>query len=252
MKSKVSLPDGQTLHEFVANAIAERIERGDWDVGSALPSESVFCKTYGVSRHTLRHALSSLEEQGLILRRQGAPTRVVSRQHPRRFTQSFASLRDLFRYSSNTFRVNEIEEHVRCDEDLAAQLKVAAGSEWFHIGAIRREQGSNVNLSYSDIYLLPVFAELVQEPDHNSSVIHERIEQRFGVKIARAEVDIFATGASAAISKSLAVPRSTPCLVIVRRYFDAADQPFEITVSHHPESRFVYHMEYRSSEAQRA
>lgn len=249
MKPKVEIPDGQTLHQFVADAIAERIERGDWDVGAALPSESVFCKTYGVSRHTLRHALSTLEEKGLILRRQGAATRVVSRQHPRRFTQSFASLRDLFRYSSTTYRVHEVEELVVCDDELADCLKAPVGSQWFHIGAVRREQGSNTNLSYSDIYFLPRFSDLVREPNHTSAVIHERIEQRFGVKIARAEVNIFATGASARIAKSLAVPRNTPCLVIVRRYFDAEDRPFEVTISHHPESRFVYSMEYHSSEA---
>lgn len=249
MKPKVSVPEGQTLHQFVAHAIAERIERGDWDVGGSLPSESVFCKTYGVSRHTLRHALSTLEEKGLILRRQGAATRVVSRQHSRRFTQSFASPRDLFRYSSSTYRVHEMEDLIVCDEELSAALKAPAGSQWFHIGAVRREQGSDINLSYSDIYFLPKFADLVREPNHTSAVIHELIESRYGVKIARAEVNIFAAGASARIAKSLAVPRHTPCLVIVRRYFDANDEPFEVTISHHPESRFVYSMEYHSSEA---
>lgn len=248
MNSKAPLPSNQPLHEYVANAIGERIEQGEWDVGASLPSESVFCKTYGVSRHTLRHALSSLEEKGLILRRQGAATRVLSRQNARRFTQSFGSLRDLLKYSSSTYRKNEVEELITCDDELAAVLRVPAGSQWFHIGAIRREHGSEINLSYGDIYFLPQFADLVHEPNHDSAVIHERIEQRFGVKTHRAEVNIFAAGASAKVSRLLAVPRNTPCLVIVRRFFDAHNEPFEITVSHHPESRFVYSMEYRNNE----
>ena len=95
--------------------------------------------------------------------------------------------------------------------------------------------------------MLPKFAELVHEPSHTHSVIYERIEQRFGVVIDRAEVDIYAAGASAKLARSLQVPKNTPCLVILRRYFDNQGQLFEVTISHHPESRFVYKMEYRSN-----
>jgi DNA-binding GntR family transcriptional regulator len=239
--------EGQTLHEHVAHALSERIRAGEWAVGSALPSEHSLCRAYGVSRHTLRHALATLEQNGLILRRQGAPTRVISRQSPRRFTQSFSSPAELLRYPETTYRVHEIEEYVECDAELAPLLQSEPGTSWYHIGAVRREQGSNLIVSYSDIYLLPKFAELVDEPDHTHSVIYERIERRFGVTIDRAQVDIYAAGASARLARSLQVPKSTPCLVIVRRYFDDQGNLFEVTVSHHPESRFTYSMEYRSN-----
>jgi DNA-binding GntR family transcriptional regulator len=239
--------DGMTLHEFVANALTERIRQGEWAVGAALPSESSFCKFYGVSRHTLRHALATLEENGLILRRQGAPTRVISRQRPRRFIQSFNSPADILRYSASTYRVNEVEEHVRCEGELQTILQADPGSSWYHIGGVRREHDTNLIVSYSDIYILPEFADLVNEPDHANSMVYEQIERRFGVVIDRAAVDIFATGISAKLSKSLQVPRGAPCLCIIRRYFDAQGKPFEVTVTHHPESRFVFNMEYRSN-----
>jgi len=242
--------DGLRLHEFVAQAVGERIGKGEWAVGSALPSESVLCKFYGVSRHTLRHALATLEENGLILRRQGAPTRVISRQRPREFTQSFSSPEDILRYPGTTYRVNEIEESIVCDERLAPTLKASVGSSWYHIGAIRREQGSNLIVSHSDIYILPRFADLVREPDHTRSMVYEQIERHYGVVIDRATVDIFAAGASAKLSKSLQVPRGTPCLAVIRRYFDSKGEPFEVTVTHHPENRFVYNMEVRSRTAE--
>ena len=241
------MPGGQTLHEYVARAISDRISSGEWAVGGILPSEHAFCRAYGVSRHTLRHALATLEQSGLILRRQGAPTRVISRQAPRRFMQSFSSPEELLRYPETTYRVHEVEEYVECDEELMPLLQSEIGSSWYHIGAVRREQGSNLIVSYSDIYMLPKFAELVHEPSHTHSVIYERIEQRFGVVIDRAEVDIYAAGASSRLARSLQVPKNTPCLVILRRYFDNQGQLFEVTISHHPESRFVYKMEYRSN-----
>ena len=242
--------DGRTLHEFVAQAVGERIGKGEWAVGSALPSENTFCKFYGVSRHTLRHALATLEENGLILRRQGAPTRVISRQRPREFTQTFSSPEDILRYPGTTYRVNEVEESIVCDDRLAPILKAPVGSSWYHIGAVLREQGSNLIVSHSDIYILPRFADLVREPDHTRSMVYEQIERHYGVVIDRATVDIFAAGASAKLSKSLQLPRGTPCLVVIRRYFDSKGEPFEVTVTHHPENRFVYNMEVRSSTAE--
>ena len=94
----LKLEPGVPLHQSVANAIEEQIREGSWQVGSSLPPEVSLCKTFGISRHTLRHSLSALEEGGLIVRRQGAPTKVISRQRPRKFTQSFNSPADILRY----------------------------------------------------------------------------------------------------------------------------------------------------------
>ncbi|OWS69200.1 hypothetical protein CBI30_10605 [Polynucleobacter aenigmaticus] len=69
-KLKESLP----LYKTLANALAQRIHNGDWAVGSNLPSEAALCSSFEASRHTLRHALQTLESDGLVLRRQGTPT----------------------------------------------------------------------------------------------------------------------------------------------------------------------------------
>jgi DNA-binding GntR family transcriptional regulator len=44
------------------------------------------------------------------------------------------------------------------------------------------------------------------------------------------------------------VGRDTPCLVVIRRYYDRNDELFEISVTHHPEERFIYSLEYRRSD----
>lgn len=233
------------LHQSVANIVADKIRRGEWAVGDTLPSEFALCAEYGVSRHTLRHALRTVEEMGLILRRQGAPTRVISQTQPRRFTQDLNSPADILRYGRNTYRINEVEEFVRCDEELERVLHAPIGSSWFHIGAVRREQTSNVIIAWTDMYVLPEFSELVHEPDHTHSLLYEQIERKYGISIHRAEVDIYSTGVSPHIAKSLQVPKGTPCLVFVRRYYDTQGRLFEATITHHPEGRFVYTMEYR-------
>jgi DNA-binding GntR family transcriptional regulator len=76
-------------------------------------------------------------------------------------------------------------------------------------------------------------------------MVYEQIERRFGVRIDRAEVDVYACGASLSIAKALSIPVGTPCMAIIRHYFDANGNPFEISVAYHPEQRFVYSMEFR-------
>jgi DNA-binding GntR family transcriptional regulator len=116
---------------------------------------------------------------------------------------------------------------------LASLLKVPVGSSWYHIGAVRKQQGSDLTIAWSDIYILPKFAELTSEPDHTHSMVYEQIERRFDVHIDRAEVDVYACGASPEMAKAL------------DHYFDANGSPFEISVAYHPEKRFVYSMEFR-------
>lgn len=52
--------------EQVRDQLLAAIERGDFQPGSLLPSERVLCETFGVSRVSVREAISGLEAVGLI------------------------------------------------------------------------------------------------------------------------------------------------------------------------------------------
>jgi GntR family transcriptional regulator len=235
----------QPLHQFVAGSLSERIIAGEWPVGGVLPSESYFCRFYGVSRHTLRHALDTLEDKGMILRRQGAPTRVISSQQPRRFTHSPNSPGDIIRHAHGTYRVNEIEEFVECDNDLSNLLRTPVGTPWFHIGALRREYGTNVIVAWMDTYILPKYADVTKQPRYADLLVYQQIEQDYGVQIDSGEVNIYAKSASPRIAKALQVPSGSACLAIERRCVDAKGETYLVSTATHPGNRFIYSMEYR-------
>ena len=241
-KLKESLP----LYKTLANALAQRIHNGQWAVGSNLPSEAALCSSFAASRHTLRHALQTLESDGLVLRRQGAPTQVISRQKARRFTQSFNSPIDILSYPRNTYRENTVEEFIELDQSLSEMIGAAVGSSWYHIGGIRKHRDTDQVIAWSDIYILPQFASLTSDPEHSQIMVFEQIEKKYGTRIARAEIDVLAVGASANVAKKLQLKQHAPCLVIIRRYFDDQDKLFEITFTHHPENEYTYKMEFKS------
>ena len=57
---------GLTLWRYIYNALTEEIESGELPPGSKLPSESELSQRFSVNRHTVRRALSTMAEEGLI------------------------------------------------------------------------------------------------------------------------------------------------------------------------------------------
>jgi GntR family transcriptional regulator len=236
----------KTLHGRLTNDLLSRIRGGDWPVGSSLPSEKVLCAQTGVSRHTLRHALKALQERGFIERHQGASSKVISSTQPRVYSQDFNTLRDILCYPRNTYRENRMERYVERDAAPQSTLRSPLGSSWYHIGAVRRDEQSNSALAWTDIYILIKFARVAKLKSHSREMVFEQIERHFDVSIDRAEIEVNASSFSPEHARLLSCPSGAPCLVILRRYFDSKGEPFEVTVTRHPEKRFTFSMELSS------
>src|SRR3990172_982513 len=58
----------------IAGVIERNISEGEFPQGSKLPNEPELARLFGVSRVTVRHALSILHAKGLLLRQQGRGT----------------------------------------------------------------------------------------------------------------------------------------------------------------------------------
>ena len=67
------------LYSQIYTAIAGMIQRGQFKTGDSLPSEHQLCHHLGVSRHTVRQALTRLGREGLIVSQAGKGTFVASK-----------------------------------------------------------------------------------------------------------------------------------------------------------------------------
>ncbi|HEU0089662.1 MAG TPA: GntR family transcriptional regulator [Pseudonocardiaceae bacterium] len=68
-------------HRQIADELRGQINRGELEPGDMLPSESALCEQYGVSRTTVRAALSALAHEGLVTSESGRGTFVRQRRH---------------------------------------------------------------------------------------------------------------------------------------------------------------------------
>jgi GntR family transcriptional regulator len=64
----------QLLHLQVRRLLLKSIIQGEFAAAHMLPTEAELCTHLGVSRSTLRHAVTSLEQEGYLHRRQGLGT----------------------------------------------------------------------------------------------------------------------------------------------------------------------------------
>ncbi len=69
------------LYTQIASSLRREIEAGTWPLGTKLPSILQLADRFGVANQTMRQAVSVLEEEGLVLRKQGVGT--VVQNNPR-------------------------------------------------------------------------------------------------------------------------------------------------------------------------
>src|SRR6202790_1429382 len=70
--------NGLPAYQRIQGSLRKRIEAGDLRTGDAVPSERDLAKIHNVSLMTARHALASLEREGVVERRRGVGTFVAA------------------------------------------------------------------------------------------------------------------------------------------------------------------------------
>ncbi|MBC3916214.1 GntR family transcriptional regulator [Undibacterium sp. CY18W] len=238
-----SLPT-KTNFVNIAQHLTEGIASGRFPVGTLLPTEMELCNHYTTSRHTVRAALHELQQLGLVSRKKNVGTRVESTRPTNDFRPSLASVDDLVQFGST--HVRKLQEIVseKMEDDLATDLRCKAGSTWLRISSLRMD-GANDRLpvGWTDVYIEPAYAEIGEIVRHSPGVlISTLIETRYGRRIEQIQQEIRAVTISEPIAQSLQVDAGSTALKIIRWYYDAAGDLFEVSVSIHPAERFSVSM----------
>ena len=88
--STLSLDSDIPLYSQLVSIVKRNISAGTLQTGDLLPSEAELCKTFEISRSTVRQAIGALESEGLVVRKQGRGT-FVAEPKVRRKTENVYS-----------------------------------------------------------------------------------------------------------------------------------------------------------------
>jgi GntR family transcriptional regulator len=132
---------GVPLHSRLESTLRGLIQDGQIATGSILPGELELAAQLGVSRHTVRHALGVLTNEGLLRRERGRGTTVVSASPPAVIERSLSTF---YAFAWET-RARGATQHSRilertvvpADATFAQRLSVSPGSEIERIVRVR-------------------------------------------------------------------------------------------------------------------
>jgi len=120
---------GVALWRRVADSIEHGITAGLYASGEKLPAETEIAESYKVNRHTVRRALATLAERGLVRAERGSGTYVEARPipYPLRARTRFS---EIVGAGGREPRAELIASRIEvADRELARRLELAPGTE---------------------------------------------------------------------------------------------------------------------------
>ena len=199
------------LWKQAADLIMHQISTGKLAAGGRIPAERDLLAQLSISRVTLRRALQSLVEEGMLKASHGRGWYVAT-DVPKEFPNTLESFSETAARlglvpSSDILRIAEAPATL----DEAEVLGIAPGSMVFHLDRIRRLDGVPVAVdsSFMPVSLKP---DLTGVDFRSASLFQQLIAS--GLDLARAETTIEAHGASAELAQHLGIEVGKPILVM--------------------------------------
>jgi len=220
--------DHQKLYLQLYDILKKKIESGEWSVGSQIPTEEDLCKTFNVSRATVRTAILELVRQGYLKRQQGKGTfifRNVISEGLSMLTSFRESLFEEGLHFSTTVLARTVMMPV---DDLDSKLDIPQDKHIIYIKRVRHIDNEPILLqeSYVPYHICP----LLLEDDIEDTSLLDLFEKKYGIRITKIKNDIDIAYLNSEESRVLGLPDNSAALLLTQ-YFYSGDTAFMYTRS---------------------
>jgi DNA-binding GntR family transcriptional regulator len=214
------------LYHQIAQRLQEAIETGRLPPGSRIDNELELSDTLGISRPTIRRAISEVVNRGLLVRRRGVGTQVVQSGSKRDL--DLTSLYDALAAAgrSPTTKVLVHEVLVPPAEVLDA-LTLPDGAAVLH--SVRLRYADGVPLALLENYLPAEFFGISVEQLERHG-LYQLMRSR-GTTLRVAHQSIGARGATRQEAKLFGQKPGSPVLTMTRTFFDQSGHPVEFSIN---------------------
>ena len=206
------------LYVQIYTIIKEKIESSEWPVGNQIPTEDELCKTYDVSKVTVREAIQELAREGYLKRQQGKGTFVLY-SVPHLGLAMRTRLTGVINGEGVTLRKEIIEREIRePSEDIKSILQTTE-----KIYYVLCKQYVNEDLSVLEEIFFPLFTFLtIDDEDILYKSFLELMEEKGTKKISRVTqtVEVALLKRDMAVSLDL---KEGSCAMVVGRIFFGSD-----------------------------
>jgi GntR family transcriptional regulator len=202
--------NGVPAYQRIQAAVRRVIESGGLRPGDAVPSERELARIHDVSLMTARHALASLEQEGVVERRRSIGTFVSP---PKIHFNKLMSYTEQMSARSLTASSKVLFSEIVDDEpDATARLSLPPKSKILKLERLRHAAGEPFALE-TCYFSAKQFAGLLNSELERGSLF-KILERNYDVVIGYADEEVDATAADARTAELLGVPKREPLLRI--------------------------------------
>jgi len=245
MNQELKINQPKPLYQIVADAILEQIERGVYQPGERLPSESELVKMFDVGRNTVRHALSELVDQDVVRTIQGVGSFVDSSRFSKTANYLLGFSQEMELYGK--VATNQVLEArlIPADSFLARRLKLQLGAEVVFLHRLRLLDGEPV--ANERAYLPHRLCPGILEYDFSEASLYEVLSTRYQMKPDHAEQEILAELATGQVARLLDMKQPAVVLVFHRETYTQENQVIEYVDSEFRGDRFQFFTQLKAS-----
>jgi GntR family transcriptional regulator len=236
---KTSIP----LYVRIESLVRNWILNGQLQPGDKLPTEEDLVKQFGVSKITIRNALSNLERDGLIVRNRAKGTFVAeSVPVKKKFVitnEVYNILEDADRYQVKNVDIKTVT--------VAETRNARTMREFFNltnedpIGVVRRTRlWKGIPMYYIENILSPSIAHHLTAKELSEKHLLKILKEKIGLTIGRGEMYIEAVPADPDVAEALKMQIFEPLILRRLCYWFPTGEPFEIVDSYMRPDYFRY------------
>lgn len=220
--------------------LLEWVARGRIRPGGRLPPEPQLASELGVSRATLRDALGSLEDEGLVTRTRGSGTFLAHRPRVRNNLDANFGVTEAIRTAGMRPGYEESVTRIEAAGEEAGALRLTPLDEVVVVERVRTADGRRVVFSLD---VLP--ATLLENrpdilPKLGRGSLYDTMERELGIVIHHGVATFAPVKASATIGRKLQIARGTSLLSLDQVDYDEEGRPVLSSHEYHLADAFEF------------
>lgn len=202
------------IYQRIRDALREQIESGKYREGDRLPSESELVEEFDAARMTVRHALTLLVFENLIVRSPGRGSFVAPRRAGGATIDSASSM-SFEEQMSAQGRTPALKllgfERIKAPPEVADRLKVARGEYAWRLERLRFVDDELTGLEIR--HIVDEVGKRIPKRDVQDRSTFDLLEAVLKAPLDTVDVAMFAAAADREIAAKLKVRRGAPILV---------------------------------------
>lgn len=204
--------------------ILQLIRQSQIQPGDQLPSEATMSQRFGVSRNTIRDALMSLEQDGIVVRRHGIGTFVTASPHQLRTSLNrILPIPELIAAAGFKPQIRDLEIGMLAGPSDAHQLLGVPPTEKLVSVTLLHMAGKRPAV-YITYWLHPALGTDRVRWDKFDGHMQNFLERHWGLRIHRSYVRIHAVKATRDLATKLQVKPSSPLLKLTHVAYTLSGQ----------------------------